>query len=72
MAAPLNRQPNKAASTVYKLPRAHLYLTVLLLRAAKLGNRDVVPVAALQSQPRECQLYVMVLAPRGPPQVWDM
>ena len=32
----------------------------------RLGNRDVAPVAALQSWPRECQMYVTVLAPRGP------
>ena len=44
-----------------------------------LGNRDVAPggdvtrwylEAALQSRPRERQIYVTVLAPRGPPQVW--
>ena len=42
---------------------------------ARLGNRDVAPggditqwylVAALQSRPRERQMYVTVLAPRGP------
>ena len=34
---------------------------------ARLGNRDVVPVAALQSRPRECQMYVTVLVPGSPP-----
>ena len=37
---------------------------------ARLGNRDVVPVAGLQSRPRECQMYVTILAPGAPPQVW--
>ena len=32
---------------------------------AQLGNRDVAPVAALQSQPRECQMHVTVLALRN-------
>ena len=41
----------------------------------RLGNRDIAPggdvtwwylVAALQSRPRERQMYVMVLAPGGP------
>ena len=50
---------------------------MLLLSAARLGNRDIAPggdvtrwylVAALQSQPREHQMYVTVLAPRGLPQ----
>ena len=36
---------------------------------ARFGNRDVVPVAAMQSQPRERQMYVTILAPGGPPQV---
>ena len=30
---------------------------------ARLGNRDVAPVAALQSRPRECQMHVTVLTP---------
>ena len=39
---------------------------------ARLGNCDVAPVAALQSSPRERQMYVTVLAPGAPPQVWHM
>ena len=51
----------------------------LLPSAARLGNRDVAPggdvtwwyfAAVLQSRPRECQMYVTVLAPGGPWQVW--
>ena len=34
---------------------------------ARLANRDVAPVAALQSWLRERQTYVMVLDPEGPP-----
>ena len=33
---------------------------------ARLGNRDVAPVAAFQSRPRERQMYVTVLVPGGP------
>ena len=33
----------------------------------RLANRDVAPVAALQSWPRERQMYVTVLDPGGPP-----
>ena len=33
---------------------------------ARLGNRDVAPVTALQSRPRERQMYVTVLVPGGP------
>ena len=35
----------------------------------RLGNRDVAPIATLQSWPQEDQMYVMVLAPGAPPQV---
>ena len=34
---------------------------------ARLGNRDVAPVAVLQSRPREREMYVMVLATGDPP-----
>ena len=33
---------------------------------ARLSNRDVAPVAALQSRPQERQMYVTVLAPGIP------
>ena len=36
---------------------------------ARPGDRDVAPVAALQSRPRERQMYVTVLVPGCPPQV---
>ena len=35
----------------------------LLPSTVKLDNRDVAPVATLQSRPRERQMYVTVLAP---------
>ena len=34
---------------------------------ARLGNRDIAPVATLQSRPQERQMYVTVLAPGGLP-----
>ena len=40
--------------------------TCLLPSAARLGNRDVAPIAVLQSRPRERQMYVTVLVPRTP------
>ena len=39
----------------------------LLPSAVRVGNHDVVPVATLQSRPREHQMYVTVLVPGGPP-----
>ena len=39
----------------------------LLPSAARLGNRDVAPVAVLQSRPQEHQMYITILVPGGPP-----
>ena len=46
-----------------------LAVWIIIAERNELGNRDVAPVAALQSRPRERQMYVTVLAPGDPPQV---